>query len=617
MYILGILGILQVFFMPGIVLLRRINHPTRPVAYTMGVISTSLVFNYCLVFLATALHMYSRVLLSLVIACEFGLIIWQYRKALNIPIDHWLEKIRKAGAAALNKWAGFFQSTSETSSLYFFIKILYVCLCLILAYLSLNWILKLFIWNLGSVFNSYDTVAIWNRWAIDWANNLLPKSTWRYPQLLPTNWSIIYVLMGDTSIQFFAKAIMPLFTFFILLMIVDLGFAKKNTGFFIGAAITYLALKKFLGPFVIEGLADLPTAFLAFSAIYFLFISQVDKQSTENKIRYAILIVLGAAGSAVTKQAGLLFLLFFSIVYFIFFVKPLFKENPKRTNQIILITVLLVLIIVIPWYLYKQVLIWQGLEKSEIQMIVGATGHAFNYISTKDQLLEITKLLGKYFYLLILLIPLSFFVEPMIRAFILFLVFPLFMGWGIFASYDFRNLAIALPVFGICSGISLNHVFNYGFNILKKVSIGKLKIKYYLLILSVLITITGFYFFPYDLLQRKQLEQAMNTFSPSTNEKLVSALKGEKNDYLIMTNYPMENLPDMAGKKIGVLFNDFDAYQLTLQSAKVDTLYLLVPNNSDQRIMDDIYEKLETGEYTLIFEDESLITYLFIKYETR
>ena len=617
MYILGILGILQVFFMPGIVLLRRINHPTRPVAYTMGVISTSLVFNYCLVFLATALHMYSRVLLSLVIACEFGLIIWQYRKALNKPIDHWLGKIRKAGAAALNKWAGFFQSTSETSSLYFLIKILYVCLCLILAYLSLNWILKLFIWNLGSVFNSYDTVAIWNRWAIDWANNLLPKSTWRYPQLLPTNWSIIYVLMGDTSIQFFAKAIMPLFTFFILLMIVDLGFAKKNTGFFIGAAITYLALKKFLGPFVIEGLADLPTAFLAFSAIYFLFISQVDKQSTENKIRYAILIVLGAAGSAVTKQAGLLFLLFFSIVYFIFFVKPLFKENPKRTNQIILITVLLVLIIVIPWYLYKQVLIWQGLEKSEIQMIVGATGHAFNYISTKDQLLEITKLLGKYFYLLILLIPLSFFVEPMIRAFILFLVFPLFMGWGIFASYDFRNLAIALPVFGICSGISLDHVFNYGFNILKKVSIGKLKIKYYLLILSVLITITGFYFFPYDLLQRKQLEQAMNTFSPSTNEKLVSALKGEKNDYLIMTNYPMENLPDMAGKKIGVLFNDFDAYQLTLQSAKVDTLYLLVPNNSDQRIMDDIYEKLETGEYTLIFEDESWIPYLFIKDETR
>ena len=617
MYILGILGILQVFFLPGIILLRRINYPTRPVAYTMGVISASLVFNYCLVFLATALHMYSRVLLSLVIACEFGLIIWQYRKALNKPFDHWLGKIRKAGAAALNKWAGFFQSTSETSSIYFFMKIFYVCLGLILAYLSLNWILKLFIWNLGSVFNSYDTVAIWNRWAIDWANNLLPRSTWRYPQLLPTNWSIIYVLMGDTSIQFFAKAIMPLFSFFILLMIVDLGFAKKNTGFFIGAAITYLALKKFLGPFVIEGLADLPTAFLAFSAIYFLFISQVDKQSNENKIGYAILIVLGAAGSAVTKQAGLLFLLFFSIVYFIFFVKPLFKENPKRTNQIILITVLLVLIIVIPWYLYKQVLIWQGLEKSEIQMIVGATGHAFNYISTKDQLLEITKLLGKYFYLLILLIPLSFFVEPMIRAFILFLVFPLFMGWGIFASYDFRNLAIAIPVFGICSGISLDHVFNYGFNIFKKVSIGKLKIKYYLLILSVLITITGLYFFPYDLLQRKQLEQAMNTFSPSINEKLVSALKEEKNDYLIMTNYPMENLPGMAGKKIGVLFNDFDAYKLTLQSANVNTLYLLVPNNSDQKIKDDIYEKLETGEYSLIFEDESWIPYLFIKDETR
>lgn len=90
MYVLGILGILQVFFIPGVVLMRRINFKTRPVAYTMGVISASLVFNYCFVFLTTALHLYSRVLLYIIIACEFGLIIWLYRKALNKPVDHWL-----------------------------------------------------------------------------------------------------------------------------------------------------------------------------------------------------------------------------------------------------------------------------------------------------------------------------------------------------------------------------------------------------------------------------------------------------------------------------------------------------------------------------------------------
>ena len=102
MFILGILGILQVFFLPGIVLLRRTNHQARPVAYTIGVVSVSLVFNYCLGFLATALHVYSRVLLSLVVACEFGIMAWQYRKALNKPIDDWLGRIRKAGTATLN-----------------------------------------------------------------------------------------------------------------------------------------------------------------------------------------------------------------------------------------------------------------------------------------------------------------------------------------------------------------------------------------------------------------------------------------------------------------------------------------------------------------------------------
>jgi len=421
--------------------------------------------------------------------------------------------------------------------------------------------------------------------------------------------------MGDTSIQFFAKAMMPLFTFFILLMIVDLGFAKKNTGYFIGAAITYLAVKKFLGPFVIEGLADLPSAFLAFSAIYFLLISQGNQQPIENSTGSAILIAIGAAGSAITKQSGLLFLALFSAVFFLFFVKPLVKENSKEVKKILFIAVVLVLVIVVPWYLYKQILIWQGLEKSEIQMIAGATGKAYDFLNIKDQLLEIIRLLEKYFYLLILLIPLSFFVEPIIGAFNFFLIYPFFISWGIFASYDFRNLAIALPVFGISSGISLNYIFNFAYKIIKKISIGKTKLIFYVILLVILTSAAGSYFFPSDVLQTKQLEQTMNTFSPSTNQKLVTALEGENDDFKIITNYPIDNLPGLEGKRIGFLFNDLNTYKSTLESAKDETIYLLVPTHSDQKIMDDIYKKIETGEFTLVFEDENWIPYLFIKVE--
>ena len=615
MYILGILGILQMTILPGIILMKKINHQTRPIAYAIGVISTSLVFNYCMVFATTTLHVYNRVTLFFIAAFEIGLIIWLYLEAINKPIDDWLERIRKAGATAFDKWTHFFRSTQETSSLIFFIKLIYISLCLVLAYLSLDWIIRLFIWNSGSVFQSYDTIISWNRWAIKWANSILPSSTFRYPQLLPTNWSIIYVFMGDTSIQFFAKAMMPLFTFFILLMIVDLGFAKKNTGYFIGAAITYLAVKKFLGPFVIEGLADLPSAFLAFSAIYFLLISQGNQQPIENSTGSAILIAIGAAGSAITKQSGLLFLALFSAVFFLFFVKPLVKENSKEVKKILFIAVVLVLVIVVPWYLYKQILIWQGLEKSEIQMIAGATGKAYDFLNIKDQLLEIIRLLEKYFFLLVLLIPLSFFVEPIIGAFNLFLIYPFFISWGIFASYDFRNLAIALPVFGISSGISLNYIFNFAYKIIKNISIGKTKLIFYVILLVILTSAAGSYFFPSDVLQTKQLEQTMNTFSPSTNQKLVTALEGENDDFKIITNYPIDNLPGLEGKRIGFLFNDLDAYQSTLESAKDETIYLLVPKHSDQEIMDDIYKKIDAGEFTLIFEDENWIPYLFIKVE--
>jgi hypothetical protein len=614
MFFLGIIGILQVLFIPGLIVLPMIKLRIRPMAYFIGVVSCSLVINYCLVFLLTVFHLYLRFSLFIVIAFEIVLIIWQNRKVLDKPIEYWIEKIRRSILVSFKKWAVYFQNINGSSSLIIIIKIIYIIACLILAYISLNWIWKLFTWNIGSVFNSYDTIASWNKWALDWANNSLPGRTLYYPQLLPVNWSIIYLLLGDSSIQLFAQAIMPLFTLFILLILVDLGFAKKNAGFFIGSFITYLMLKKFLGPFVVEGLADIPSAFFALGAIYFLLLSQAEGSSFVYKKEYSIFIAICSAGCAVTKQTGLLFIFLFSIVYFLFFIKPLFVKNSAKIIKILFPAFLIIIIIVVPWYLYKQVMIWNGFEPFEIQGIVGTTAITYDALRISNLITEISKLLGKYLFLFILLIPSSFFLEPIIGAINFFVIIPFFISWGIFASYDFRNLSIALPIFGLCSGLSLNLLIEYCFNIFKKISFEKMHLKYILILVIILIIIGGTFFLPDDFLRKKQIDQVMNTFSPSINQKLITYLGKEKNDFTIMTPYPLDNLPGMKGKKIGVLFDSFADYQLSVERvSKTVELYFLIPKYSDQQIMEDINNKLETGDYVLIFEDDSWNKYLFIK----
>lgn len=613
MFFRGIIGIFQVLFLPGLILCRATGFKSRWLARLIVVVITSLVFNYCLVFFLTAFHLYSRLSLGIILFCEILVLIWQYRNELNQPIGFWLEKNRNFWSEKSTEWRKIFQSEKEGSILNRYLKILYIVLCLILAYISLNWICKLFVWNLGSVFNSYDTIAHWNKWALDWTNNTLPKSTWRYPQLLPANWSVLFVLVGDPSIQFFAQAIMPLFAFFILIMIVDLGFAKKNPGFFLGAAITYLTFKKFLGSFLIEGLADLPSAFFAFSAVYLLFIFQVDNRPLARKTNYGLFIAVAAGGCAVTKQVGLVFLLLFCILYFLFYARPLLTADRQSAKKVLSISLIILFVIVFPWYAYKQVLIWRGIEKSEVQMIVGATQYAYNFVGFNDQLVAVGKSLGKYLYLLIFLIPMTFFMDPLLRSINIFLVFPLFISWGLFASYDFRNLSIALPFFSISAGLSIQYLVDRVFELFKKIPFSQISGKILLILLIILIFLAGKFEFPNELLAKKQEEGAMNAFAPSINQKVIDMVKMDEGNFSIITNYPLENLPGMEGKKVGILFNDYEDYRYTLKNSGAGTLYLLVPGYAQENIMNEIWEKINNGDYLLMFEDETWIPYLFVK----
>jgi hypothetical protein len=524
----------------------------------MALISSSLVINYCLVLVLTVCRIYVRPIAILIFFGEIGTLCWIYRKQLTLTLDEILSGCIKKLRQFVHAVGDILNKRKDESSLDAIIRGIYLICCLSLACMALNWIWKLFAWNLGSAFNSYDTVAEWNRWALDWADNELPTGTWRYPQLLPANWSLIYVLMGNTTLQFFAKSFMPLFTLFVLMMIIDLGWQEKNPGYLLGAAIAYLTLKKFLGTFLIEGLADMPCAFLAFTSLYFLknHLPGMDTnwQSRQSE-KGAVLIMLAAAGAGVTKQVGLEYLALFCLLFLLVYIRPVFLEDKRRGIRLLTIAVGITALVVAPWYIYKQVLIWRGVEKSEVDMIIQATEYSFRTSDIIQRFNSIRLSMGKYFYLFALIIPFSFYMEPFIRGANLLVALPLFMSWGIFASYDFRNLSPVLPIFALSTGLYFHLIAGKAFDIIRKIHLERVKCFFCLLAIVLLIFGAGSMLYPDEVLFNRHNQAVMQTFSPVINQKLEKALRGES-DFTILTNYPLDYLPGMEGKKAITAFND-------------------------------------------------------------
>lgn len=613
MFIFGIFGVIQAFILPGLILLKRINFKSRLIPHAIATISTSLIINYCLVFLLTILRIYTRSIMLVLFSGEVIVTAWLYWADLNKPVELWLQKIRKKLIEFADGWKKYLHEENIKSGFQLILRLTYLAVSIALAYMALNWIVRLFTWNLGSVFNSYDTIVSWNKWAVAWANNSLPVSTWRYPQLLPTTWSIFYVFMGDTSIQMFGQGIMPLFTFFILIMMIDLSISKRNAGFLIAAAIAYLTLKKFLGSYLIEGFADMPVAFFAFSAVYLLMELSSAVRKIPDRKRYETLIAVTAAGTAITKQIGLLFLLLFSLVYFMFIIWPILKQGWHKYWKYLLMILLLVLCIVLPWYLYKQVMIWQGMEKSEVELIVGHTERYYESAGIFGRLSEVAGLMEKYFYLLVLIIPISFFLEPIIRAIVYLIMLPLIISWGYFASYDFRNLAIFFPLFAVSGGLSIDLLITKFLKLMPIQFTKKMTVKWVILVISVTLILTSLVLVPDQKLRLHQNEQALNTFSPTLNRKILEIVEQHPQDYTIITSYPLMNIPGLTGRKISFLFDNYNDYQLTLSRLEANHAYLLIPKYAEKNIMADVDNKLESGQFNLIFEDDSWIPYLFIE----
>jgi len=603
MFILGLLAFLQTVFIPGFILLKYsgYNRPEKSVSYgkiqfLVFTFAFSLLINYLLVFALTAMGIYKPLTLYIILFMEGGLLIYYWIRCSQPPhCCYFTVDIPKG----YNSIKNLFSSHSLRYNL-----------LLLLSVAVILWYVFLFFYFLGGVFQHWDPVVGWNRFALDWANNRLPGDTLHYPQLLPANWSVSYVIMQNTNVQCFAKAIMPLFSIGILLLFLDLGL-RKNKGVYLLGAILYGTLLSYIynPSYIVSGYVDIGVSFFAFLSFYV--IESHRRKDSALPFQIVLLAVTFAATAAITKQAGL-FILVIILIFVIYknVLQGVRKPIPGKGKPLVraLLLLLVVGIITAPWYLLKEVQIEHGKDRSEIHMVQQAhriDDYSQRFTQSIDRLLTHRHPKLKYPLLLAGLIMLMGLFHRQSWGVTLFIVIPYILLWGFFFSYDFRNLALALPFMSFSTA--------HGADFLRKllpspVKLPVLRIPLILLIfsvflVSVFLTLT---FFNDTALRKDQVHKKMEMGDKELNSLLYDYHNKHGITGKIATNY--QYLRYLPGLEPYYLFHPGRVtakFLKSLDSAEGERIhYLLVPFilKREKETYRYFWDKVKKKDFQVIFK---------------
>ena len=293
----GVIGLLQCVLLPGLILSKVFKIRGGLIERFLYLFPLSLVTNYLVIFLLAALRIYTRPILSLLIAFEIFALLFLFRRSFE-PLKEILLKAEKTIKQELQPLTTAFPNLSITA------KKLYKCTVGDKAVsVPSPPFYGIHVWrlNFGTIFSGWDTLFSWNAFAETWATNQIPAFRGSYPQLVAANWSISYVLQGDNPVQFFNTLIPPLFFLWIFLMLFDLGFQKKETGFFFAAIIARYMMKKLMGDQIFNGYMDVPAASMVLLSLYAILKGSDRSVKISNKASFSRLVF--ASEAAVTKQS--------------------------------------------------------------------------------------------------------------------------------------------------------------------------------------------------------------------------------------------------------------------------------------------------------------------------
>lgn len=458
-----ILSVFQICFIPGYILylfLNRNSKESNVLLIPVFSFGLSLIINYLIVVTLTYFHLYTKASLFWILIAEGTILavvfIFNLINIKSYSISKNYDEIK----------GEIYLLAGHRNTRFGFIKfMIFSFSVLLLIVLCIQGVL-----NIGKIFSDWDVVFSWNRWALDFFNNKLPSSIYHYPQLLPANWSISYVLCGY-PLQFIPKGIMPLFLIFPVYSILIMGITNRSGILLTSVIFIFSGMSHFHWR---DGCADVPVAF--YSILIFISLTMLKKDDPEaNKIKYIVLSMMAVCGAAITKQAGIFLILIFPLLLYMFTATK-FLWTPKRIFNICLLYLILLLVIVFPFYFYAEYAIKNGISASEIRMVTNEIYNGASYLERFEQgCMFFSKVFWTRIIFVLCLVPFALsFRDKTFRFLNLALVIPYFLIYAVFFSYDFRNSAIIVPYFCLAIGCGLDPILRRIFPHAEKLTAEKL-----------------------------------------------------------------------------------------------------------------------------------------------
>ena len=420
MLLLGLIALIQTIFLPGLLLLYfagfKIQSTIQKYLY---IFALSLFANYSIVTILVSFRIYFQSVMFVIIIIEVLVLIFLlFTKRITFEYN-----------LSFNNLYQSFKSLLEQN-------VFAVRFLLIVALTVLVFYFALFVSNIGSIFYFVDTVnnIHWNTWAMDFANNMFPKQSSHFPQLIPSNWSISYLLIGETNIHFFPKSFMPLFFLGNVLMFFDLALHNRKPVYLIALFIYgFIAPMVYTLVYIADGNGDLPVSFFAFLSFYAYL--KTDKEKFI--LKEFILVYLFASTAAGTKLAGFYTFFFMSLLCLYYLIKN-YKQLIKKEYLILIISIIFILGLNLYWYFLKPETMAGGLHQPEWLQ----TGY-YNILSNALYLIYYNIGLPVLAFLIITVL-FSLFVKE-VRIVTMIFVIPPIILWMFKYSSDFRNLSFVIP----------------------------------------------------------------------------------------------------------------------------------------------------------------------------
>ncbi len=604
--IFAILGLVQVTLLPGWLishfLIKIIGHKLDERLIFSFIFS--MIFNSLIIFPLTLFHTYTQNVLLIIISIELLLLFYIEKntiyKIFNMNMFSVVDYLQMRLKFKFNQIKNYlFEEKSRT----------YQSLVVLLSILTITYLLYLLISNVGTLFNLSDAIFSWNRWATQWASNTLPTDTWEYPQLLPMNWSVFYVLLGQSG-EFLAKAIMPLFPLFMATMLFSMGIKTRNSAFILSVFTIFILLRLMNGYEIMatEGYADTAVSFFSLVPLIFLYRLFTEKLSGNQEKITILAGALSVIAALLTKQTGI----FIALIYPLAILVYLHRSESIKTKilKYTFIYISLILILVGPYYIYKEFTIYLGEETSvlpTINALIHAGGNSNAVIIFNALIYTIKK---SYLIIILYFISTIYLLFKKRLSGLLFALPAIIITlyWSLFLSYDSRNLTFGVVLLGISLSFAIHAIINS-----EKTAtfIDRMKLWPLFLLIALLIFISG-PFLNSKILNKYNIEKkTISNKELSTN--ISSYFADNNDDKKIYSNFALLHfLPDTKDRlyelnpEHATTKDNFEKY-FDVVSKTNNIGYILATNYSKDIIINDIKDKIKAGKYVKIFDIDGFI----------